>query len=238
MIIIPARLKSTRLPNKVLEKIGEIPMVIKTALCVKDIDTVVIATDSNEVIEVAKEYNIQAIATSSSCQSGTDRIYEAAKKLNLDKDEIILNVQADEPFIEPSVVDELYKLTKKYASNKEVLATTCYKIIDETVANDPNIVKVVTNLEDIALYFSRSKIPFAREDNLKEYKAHLGLYGFTMEKLEKFCNMSGGVLEDIEKLEQLRILDNGYKIALAEVKSNSFGIDTPSDLQKARDKVK
>lgn len=233
MIIIPARLKSTRLPNKVLADIGGTAMVIKTALAVKDIDKVVIATDSKEVIQIAKKYNIEAVLTSSSCKSGTDRIYEAAKILNLNNDEIILNVQADEPFIEKEVVQKLYDLTKKYANSSEIIATSCYKNISSEAANNPNIVKVVTNLDNIALYFSRSKIPYARETNLKEYKAHLGLYGFTMSKLDKFCNMKSGVLEDIEKLEQLRILDNGYKIALTQVQSESFGIDTQEDLEKA-----
>jgi len=235
MIIIPARLKSTRLPNKVLELIGNTPMVIKTAQAVSEIDSVAIATDSEEVLEVAKQYNIKAVLTSSSCKSGTDRIYEAAKKLNLSNDEIIINVQADEPFIEKEVVQKLYNLTKAHSINNQIVATSCYKLIDAKSANDPNIVKVVTNLDNMALYFSRSKIPYAREIELKSYKAHLGLYGFTFKKLEEFCQMQSGILEDIEKLEQLRILDNGYKIALCEVKSNSFGIDTPADLQRARE---
>jgi 3-deoxy-manno-octulosonate cytidylyltransferase (CMP-KDO synthetase) len=234
MIIIPARLKSTRLPNKVLAKIGETPMVIKTAQRVKELDSVVIATDSKEVLEVAKEYDIDAILTSSDHKSGTDRIYEAAKKLNLADNEAIINVQADEPFIEQDVVSKLIELTKKYADTPDIIATTCYKLIDSNHAQDPNIVKVVTNLNNMALYFSRLPIPYARESKLDSYKAHLGLYGFTMQKLEQFCHMGSGILEDIEKLEQLRILDNGYKIALVEVVSSSFGIDTPQDLERAQ----
>ncbi len=233
MIIIPARLASSRFPNKVLADIGGVPMVIRTAKAVENLDSVVIATDSNEVVNVAKEYNIEAVLTSSSCKSGTDRIYEAAKKLNLGKDEIIINVQADEPFIEEDVIEKMLLLTKEHAGNPEVIATTCYKLVDSTAANNPNLVKVVTDLNNFALYFSRSKIPFSREGSLKNYKAHLGLYGFTMEKLEKFCTMQSGILEDIEKLEQLRILDNGYKIALTQVQSYSFGIDTKEDLEKA-----
>jgi len=233
MIIIPARLASSRLPNKVLVKIGSTPMVIKTAFAVESVDRVVIATDSQKVVDVAKQYGFEAILTSQTCRSGTDRIYEACQKLNLLKDEIVINLQADEPFIEVEVVKTILDITKKYAKNSNIIATTCYKTISIKSAKDPNIVKVVTNLENMALYFSRSLIPFSREDNLKEYKAHLGLYGFTVEKLEKFCNMNSGVLEDIEKLEQLRILDNGYKIALAEVRSNSFGIDTKEDLTRA-----
>lgn len=233
MIIIPARLASTRLPNKVLEDINGTPMVIRTALAVESVDSVTIATDSNEVLEVAKSYGINAVLTSQSCKSGSDRIYEAAKKMGLSSDEIVINVQADEPFIEDCVVQSVYDLTKECAKNSDIIATTCYKIVSANDAKDPNLVKVVTNLDNMALYFSRSPIPFSRDGNLNEYKAHLGIYGFTVEKLEKFCNMSGGVLEDIEKLEQLRVLDNGYKIALTEVQSSSFGIDTKEDLEKA-----
>lgn len=233
MIIIPARLASSRFPNKVLAKIDGMPMVVKTAQAVSGIDKVVIATDSKEVAGVTKEFGFEAVLTPESCKSGTDRIYEAAKELELHDDEIIINVQADEPFIETSVVKQMLQLTKKHLKSDEIIATTCYKIINETKAEDPNIVKVVTNLEDIALYFSRSKIPYCRQNELKTYKAHLGLYGFTMKKLELFCTMHPGVLEDIEKLEQLRILDNGYKIALTQVESNSFGIDTPADLELA-----
>ena len=233
MIIIPARVASSRLPNKVLADIGGLPMVIRTAKAVEAVDKVAIATDSQEVLNIAKEYGIEAVLTSSSCKSGTDRIYEASQKLNLADDEIVINVQADEPFIEESVVKSMLDLTKKYASNSEVIATTCYKIVSKHEAQDPNLVKVVTNLDNIALYFSRSAIPYDRDGNLNEYKAHLGLYGFTVGKLEKFCTMQAGVLEDIEKLEQLRVLDNGYKIALTEVKSNSFGVDTQEDLDRA-----
>jgi len=233
MIIIPARLASSRLPNKVLANIGNIPMVIKTAKAVENIDSVTIATDSKEVINVAKNYGINAILTSQSCKSGTDRIYEATQKLNLPKDEIVINVQADEPFIEENVVKAVLDLTKKYANNSDIIATSCYKIVSANKAEDPNLVKVVSNLDNMALYFSRSPIPYSRDTKLNKYKAHLGIYGFTVKKLEKFCTMNSGVLEDIEKLEQLRVLDNGYKIALTEVQSNSFGIDTQEDLKRA-----
>ena len=233
MIIIPARVASSRLPNKVLANIGGLPMVIRTAKAVEAVDNVAIATDSQEVLNIAKEHGIEAVLTSSSCKSGTDRIYEASQKLNLADDEIVINVQADEPFIEESVVKSMLDLTKKYASNSEVIATTCYKIVSKHEAQDANLVKVVTNLDNIALYFSRSPIPYDRDGNLNEYKAHLGLYGFTVGKLAKFCTMQAGVLEDIEKLEQLRVLDNGYKIALTEVKSKSFGVDTQEDLDRA-----
>jgi 3-deoxy-manno-octulosonate cytidylyltransferase (CMP-KDO synthetase) len=115
MIIIPARIGSSRFPNKVLADIGGIPMVVRTAMAVQDIDSVVIATDAQEVVDIAKTHNIEAVITSSAHKSGTDRIYEAARKLGLKEDEVIINVQGDEPFIEHDVVQAIYNLTKKNA---------------------------------------------------------------------------------------------------------------------------
>ncbi len=233
MIIIPARIGSSRFPNKVLADIGGMPMVVRTAKAVEGIDSVVIATDSQEVIEIAKQHNIQAILTSDTHQSGTDRIYEAAQKLNLPQDEVIINVQGDEPFIETEVVKAIYNLTKKNKENHSIMMNSCYKTISNPEADDPNIVKVVTDKNDIALYFSRAKIPYPRDHHFNEYKGHLGIYGFTMKSLEAFCKSSPAPLEDIEKLEQLRALYHGFYIAMIEVKTESFGIDTPEDLEKA-----
>ncbi|PTB88142.1 3-deoxy-manno-octulosonate cytidylyltransferase [cyanobacterium G8-9] len=233
MIIIPARIGSSRFPNKVLADIGGMPMVVRTAKAVEGIDKVVIATDSEEVIEIAQSHNIQAVLTSDKHQSGTDRIYEAAQKLNLAEDEVIINVQGDEPFIETDVVEAIYNLTKKNKNNTSIMMNSCYKIISNPEADDPNIVKVVTDKNDIALYFSRAKIPYPRDHHFNAYKGHLGIYGFTMKSLETFCKSEPAPLEDIEKLEQLRALYHGYKIAMTEVETKSFGIDTPEDLEKA-----
>lgn len=233
MIIIPARIGSSRFPNKVLADIAGIPMVIRTAMAVQTIDKVSIATDSQEVIDIANAYNIQAIMTSNTHQSGTDRIYEAAQKLELSENEIIINVQGDEPFIETTVVDAVYKLTQKNKNNPAILMNSCYKYISNPEADDPNIVKVITDKNDIALYFSRSKIPYPRDHHFNYYKGHLGIYGFSMKGLETFCNTSPSSLEEIEKLEQLRALSHGYSIAMVEVESQSFGIDTEEDLVKA-----
>jgi len=233
MIIIPARVESSRFPNKVLADIDGLPMVIRTAKAVEDIDRVLIATDSKDVIDVAKSSGFDAVMTSSSCSSGTDRIYEAATKLGVNDDEIIINVQADEPFIEDSVVKTLYDLTKEYADDERVIATTLYKLVDYTHAKSPNLVKVVTSIDGKALYFSRALIPYDRDASRDKFKAHLGLYGFTYKKLKAFCQMGNSYLEDIEKLEQLRVLENGYQIAIKEVVSHSFGIDTKEDLERA-----
>jgi len=233
MIIIPARIGSSRFPNKVLADIGGMPMVIRTAKAVESIDTVVIATDSQEVIDIAKHHGISAVLTSNKHQSGTDRIYEAVQILNLDENEVIINVQGDEPFIEKEVVQTIYNLTKKNIENKRVMMNSCYKIISSHEADDPNIVKVVTDSEDIALYFSRAKVPYPRDHHFDRYKGHLGIYGFTVKSLRDFCMFTPAPLEDIEKLEQLRALYHGYEVALIEVNTESFGIDTPEDLEKA-----
>ena len=233
MIIIPARIGSSRFPNKVLADIGGIPMVVRTAMAVDDIDNVVIATDSQEVIDIAMTHGIQAVMTSQEHQSGTDRIYEAVEKLGLSDDEIIINVQGDEPFIETDVVQAIYDLTKKNRECENIMMNSCYKTISNPEADDPNIVKVVTDSDDIALYFSRAKVPYPRDHHFDSYKGHLGIYGFTVKSLRKFCALSPAPLEDIEKLEQLRALHHGYRVAMIEVETESFGIDTQEDLEKA-----
>ena len=233
MIIIPARIGSSRFPNKVLADIGGVPMVVRTAMTVQDIDSVVIATDSQEVIDIAKEHNIAAVMTSVSHQSGTDRIFEAAQKLGLSDNEIIINVQGDEPFIETEVVQAIYDLTLANKNNEKILMNSCYKVISNPEADDPNIVKVVTDSDGIALYFSRAKIPYPRDHHFTAYKGHLGIYGFTVKSLETFCKLDVAPLENIEKLEQLRAQYYGYEVAMVEVNTESFGIDTPEDLEKA-----
>ena len=233
MIIIPARIGSSRFPNKVLADIGGIPMVVRTAMAVQEIDAVVIATDAQEVIEIAKEHGIDAVMTSDTHKSGTDRIYEAAQKLGLAEDDIVINVQGDEPFIEHEVVQAIHDLSKKNASDESIMMNSCYKYLSNPEADDPNIVKVVTDTDDIALYFSRAKIPYPRDHHFDNYKGHLGIYGFTVRSLGRFCALSPAPLEDIEKLEQLRALHHGYRVAMVEVETKSFGIDTQEDLEKA-----
>ncbi len=233
MIIIPARIGSSRFPNKVLADIGGMPMVIRTAKAVMGIDKVAIATDSQKVIDIAKKHKIMAVLTSHTHQSGTDRIYEATQSLKLEDDEIIINVQGDEPFIETDVVKAIYDLTYTNKDNERIMMNSCYKSVSNPEADDPNIVKVITDLDDIALYFSRAKIPYPRDHHFDNYKGHLGIYGFTVKSLREFCNLNPAPLESIEKLEQLRALYHGYDIAMIEVTTESFGIDTVEDLEKA-----
>lgn len=233
MIIIPARLGSSRFANKILVDILGLPMVIRTAQQVQELDKVIIATDSIEVVELAKKYNIEAVMTSSAHNSGTDRINEAANILNLSDEEIVVNVQADEPFIEPEVVQAVINEVEKN-KNEDFTMVSCYKNISSELADDPNHVKVVLDQLGNAIYFSRSKVPYHRDHyETSTYKGHLGIYGFTKKSLNQFCQFTPTQLENIEKLEQLRALANGKMIKMVEVNSRSFGIDTQEDLENA-----
>ncbi len=208
-------------------------MVVRTAMTVQDIDKVVIATDSQEVIDIAAQHDIHAVMTSNIHQSGTDRIYEAAQILGLKENEIVINVQGDEPFIETEVVQAIYDLTQKNRADEKIMMNSCYKYITNPEADDPNIVKVVTDANDIARYFSRAKVPYPRDHHFDSYKGHIGIYGFTVRSLSQFCALSPAPLEEIEKLEQLRALYHGYEVAMVKVVTESFGIDTPEDLERA-----
>jgi len=233
MIIIPARLNSSRFENKILVDILGLPMVIRTAKAVSSLDDVVIATDSQEVIDLAQEYNIKAVLTSTEHQSGTDRINEAVNILNLADDEVVVNVQADEPFIEVEVVQSVIDKVQKL-KDRAFTMVSCYKEISSEMADDPNHVKVICDDNDDAIYFSRSKIPYHRDHyNSSQYKGHLGIYGFTKKSLNTFCSFTPSVLEETEKLEQLRAISNSSKINMVKVSSNSFGIDTKEDLENA-----
>ena len=229
VIIIPARLASTRFPNKILADIHGLPMVIATAKRVEKIDNVAIAADTQEVVNLAQSYGFQAILTSKEHQSGTDRINEAALKLKLPSDEIIINVQADEPFIEEEVVRSVMKRAKQ----TDAMITSACKKIDLLHVKDSNLVKVLLDANQHAIYFSRSPIPYDREGGFDGYFGHLGIYAFRQNALQTFCSLPYAPIEHIEKLEQLRALYHGYTIAMVEVQSQSFGIDTPEDLERA-----
>jgi len=229
VIIIPARLASTRFPGKILADIHGLPMVIATAKRLQNLDNVAIAADTDEVVELAQKHGFKAILTSKNHQSGTDRINEAASKLNLPEDEIIVNVQADEPFIEEAVVRSVIERAQK----TEAMITSACKKIDLLHVKDPNLVKVLLDVHGNAIYFSRSAIPYDREGGFEGYFGHLGIYAFRKNALETFCALPYAPIEHIEKLEQLRAIYHGYKIAMVEVQSQSFGIDMPEDLERA-----
>ena len=233
MIIIPARLESTRFPRKVLADIGGLPMVVRTAQRIAHLDTVVVAADDEKIIDICKEYNIKAMLTSTTHKSGTDRIHECATILNLPDDELIINVQADEPFIEPDVVEALMtKLKESQKNQKDFIMGSCYNAINAEAAKDPNLVKVVIDDIGDAIYFSRAKIPHNQNGDAV-YFGHIGIYGFSKKSLKEFCNLNDAPIEDIEKLEQLRAIYHQKKITMVKVASTGFGIDTKEDLKRA-----
>jgi 3-deoxy-manno-octulosonate cytidylyltransferase (CMP-KDO synthetase) len=233
MIIIPARLASTRFPQKVLVDIGGLPMVVRTAKRVAHLDRVVVAADDEAIIKVCKEHGIEAMLTSTTHKSGTDRIHECATILNLADDEIIVNVQADEPFIEPDVVESLMsKLKELQKEDAPFIMGSCYNAINADSAQDPNLVKVVLDDKENAIYFSRSAIPYNQGGGAK-YFGHIGIYGFSKKSLKEFCTLGDAPIEDIEKLEQLRAIYHAKKITMVKVASTGFGIDTKEDLARA-----
>ncbi len=234
MIIIPARLASTRFPQKVLADIGGLPMVIHTAKRVESLDRVVVACDDEKILEICAQHGIEAHLTSTTQKSGTDRLNECAHLLDIADDELIINVQADEPFIETEVLVQLIKrLNTLKSQNTPFIMASCYNAINTESANDPNMVKVITDDAHNAIYFSRSPIPFNRSGEAS-YFGHIGIYGFTKKSLHDFCALGEAPLEDIEKLEQLRALYHGKKISMVKVASSGFGIDTVEDLERAK----
>lgn len=233
MIIIPARLASTRFPQKVLADIGGLPMVVRTAKRVAHLDRVVVAADDELIISTCKEHGIEAMMTSTTHKSGTDRINECANILNVSDDELVINVQADEPFIETEVVEMLIKrLILLKNSGEEFVMASCYNSINSEAAQDSNLVKVVLDEKDNAIYFSRSAIPYNRSGEA-QYFGHIGIYGFSKKSLHQFCNLKDAPIEDIEKLEQLRAIYHQKKISMVKVASTGFGIDTEDDLKRA-----
>ena len=230
VIIIPARLDSSRLPKKVLLDLkGKtvIQRVYEQCLKVKNVDEVYVATDSLEIKEVCETFTNQVIITKSTHQSGTDRIGEAISDIACD---IVINVQGDEPLIEPELIDSLIQTLKDQPEVPMVTAATPFKITEDI--NDSNMVKVAINQLGKALYFSRSPIPFTRQfpEGLVHYR-HLGIYGYQRELLMQWNQLKPSLLEQAEQLEQLRALDNGVDIAISITESTHPGIDTLEQAQ-------
>ncbi|MDA3046437.1 3-deoxy-manno-octulosonate cytidylyltransferase [Campylobacter sp. VBCF_06 NA8] len=231
MIIIPARLASTRFKNKILCEFAGVPMFIKTAQNAAKVDSVLIAVDDEKILQIAKDYGFCAVMTDENHQSGTDRINEAVKNANLNDDEILINVQADEPFFETQNLIKFKEFATSAIKNGAFMAS-CYKKIDEKSAQDPNLVKVILDNHGFAIYFSRAPIPYPRAE-FKDYLGHIGIYAYSAKTLREFCALPPSVLENTEKLEQLRALSAGKKIAMLQIETNSVGIDTQEDYEKA-----
>jgi 3-deoxy-manno-octulosonate cytidylyltransferase (CMP-KDO synthetase) len=228
VIIIPSRLASTRLPNKPLADIMGKPMIIRVAeqATKANIGEVIIACGDQEILGVVKEHGFNGVLTDPKLQSGSDRVYEAYEKLNLNA-EVILNVQGDLPIISPKVIKQIYN---QLIDSKTDIATAAAKIVDEEEKVNPNVVKAVIAKNNHALYFTRSKCPYGEGDLYH----HIGIYAYTNAALKSFVALEQSPLERRESLEQLRALENGMTISVAIVDEVPIGVDTPADLEKAR----
>ena len=234
--VIPARYASTRLPGKVLLPIAGKPMiqhVWERTKKSKLLSDVWIAADDQKIMEAARKFGAKAVLTSVHHQSGTDRIAEAVKNIKVD---IVVNIQGDEPLIDVRVIDALVKVLLK---NKSYPMATVIKRIDRSDdIHNPNIVKVVVDAHQDALYFSRSEIPFNRDrDNGVDYFKHLGIYAYRKNFLLRLTKMPPSRLENIEKLEQLRVLEAGYKIKTILTDVETIGVDTAEDLKKVEKRL-
>jgi 3-deoxy-manno-octulosonate cytidylyltransferase (CMP-KDO synthetase) len=235
--IIPARLASTRLPGKMLADIAGIPMVIRVALQARKSKAarVMIATDHADIAAAAAYHGVEVLMTLAHHPSGTDRLAEAAEQLGLEHDDIVVNVQGDEPFINPLLINQVANLL---AAHPEAAMSTCAKPFANTDNFlQPNMVKVVCNQMQEALYFSRAPIPWHNTSQLETIKPlhHIGLYAYRAGFLQKFPKLPRSPLESSESLEQLRALEYGYRIKVMITTNHiGFGIDTPFDLDHAR----
>lgn len=235
--VIPARYASTRFPGKPLADIAGKPMierVYERAAKAKLIDEVVVATDDERIFSVVEGFGGKVVMTCANHPSGTDRLAEVAQMYE-DAD-IILNVQGDEPLIEPKLID---MLTEELLKDDNLSMATAKVLLKEKEFSDPAAVKVVTDKNCYALYFSRSLLPYPRNqlENLTLYK-HIGIYAYKRDFLLKFAKMEQSYLEQIEGLEQLRALENGYKIKVIETDFLCIGVDTPADLEEVNHLLK
>lgn len=230
--IIPARYASSRFPGKPLADIHGKPMfwhVYQRAIQSKSLTAVYLATDSMRIATAAKELDVPVIMTRNDHHSGTDRVLEAARTLKAENEAIIINIQGDEPVLEPTMLDQLVAPFQ----TPGVQVTTLARPITPEQAENPNQVKVVRAVDGRGLYFSRAPVPFAR-DGQSEFLGHIGLYGFRFATLENFQRLGESPLEHMEKLEQLRLLEAGIPIHVIVTQYESIGVDTTEDLQKVR----
>ncbi|MGA7110607.1 MAG: 3-deoxy-manno-octulosonate cytidylyltransferase [Terracidiphilus sp.] len=230
--VIPARLASTRLSRKVLREIAGHPMVEwvwRAASASGLMDPVVVATDSDEVAAVCRARAIPVVMTSPACASGSDRVREVAGQIEAD---VYVNIQGDEP----TLTGEFFKPLLALFDRPEVeVATLAVRCPPDEFGN-PNAVKVVTALDGRGLYFSRATIPFDRDaTGFAGYRKHLGIYAYRKAALEKFGALAPSPLETLERLEQLRLLENGIGIYVAEAPADTIGVDTEEDLQRAEE---
>jgi 3-deoxy-manno-octulosonate cytidylyltransferase (CMP-KDO synthetase) len=231
MAVIPARWGSTRFEGKVLADLAGKPLVQhvwERACQCKSLDEIIIACDDERVLTVVKSFGAKGVLTSKDHSCGTDRIAEVV--LSQDDVGIVLNIQGDEPLLDPRSIDNLiYTMSQ----DRSCQMATLIKVLDNPqLLGDPNVVKVIIDAKGYAIYFSRAEIPFLREKGAVVFYQHIGIYAFTREFLFTFKNLPRLQLEKAEKLEQLRAIENGYRIKTVVTEADFVGVDTPEDLKK------
>lgn len=242
--IIPARYASSRLPGKVLEKIGSKTMLqrVYERTLQAGLDQVVIATDDERVVSHVESFGAKVVNTSENLQSGTERCAEALRKLEVSYD-VIVNVQGDEPFINPEQIRRL-AASLQDADPHAAIATLTQPITDPDVLKSPNTVKVIQDQQGRAIYFSRFPIPYQQKTKLPDwvnqhaYFQHIGIYAYRASVLPELVKLPESTLEKAESLEQLRWLEHGYAIQLVHTDGKGIGVDTPEDLEAAREYLK
>jgi len=240
-VIIPARYASTRLPGKPLLDLGGQPMIVRVVEAARrsGAERVVVATDDARIHDAVRDFGAEVVMTRADHVSGTDRLAEAITALGLDDDEIVVNLQGDEPLMDPGLV---WRVAEALAVRPEAdMATACHAIISREEFLNPNVVKVVTDHQGYALYFSRAPIPWPREVMLGKSTApikafrHIGLYAYRAGFVARYAAWPACPLEATESLEQLRVLWQGGKIAVVEAdQAPPGGVDTPEDLERVR----
>jgi 3-deoxy-manno-octulosonate cytidylyltransferase (CMP-KDO synthetase) len=244
VVIVPARLASTRLPRKPLADIGGVPMVVRVAraAAASGAERVAVAADSPEIVDACSAHGVEAMLTRADHASGTDRLAEAVECLGLADDAIVVNVQGDEPLMPAAVVRRVAEALEQKTDC--AIATACHPLHDAAEFFSPNVVKVVTDANGRALYFSRAPIPWSRDafaagrDRLPPglpARRHIGLYAYRAGFLRRFPQLPPAPLEQHESLEQLRALAHGFGIAVVELQAAlPPGVDTPEDLERIR----
>jgi 3-deoxy-manno-octulosonate cytidylyltransferase (CMP-KDO synthetase) len=233
-VIIPARYASSRFPAKPLADIAGMPMVVR--VCERAAQSgaaaVHVATDDERIASTVRAHGHSALMTRADHASGTERIAEAAQALGLDDEHIVVNVQGDEPLIAPELIAQVASLLGERSD--AAMSTACHEIHDPAALGNPNVVKVVLDARGYALYFSRSQIPYPREQGGRWYR-HAGIYGYRVGFLERYCALAPSPLERTEALEQLRVLWHGHRIVVAlSQRDGAPGVDTPQDLEAVR----
>ncbi len=242
--IIPARYASTRLPGKPLVDIGGKSMVqrvVEQASRSKSIERIVVATDDPRIVEHVQAFGGEAVLTSPDHHSGTDRCNEALELIGRDRFDAVVNIQGDEPFIAPEQIDLVCEVL---ASSALGIATLAQVVTDDRDLDDPGEVLITTDAEMNALYFSRSPIPFLHKKSDRpqheqfRFLKHVGLYAFRSEVLQRIVKLQPSSLEKAESLEQLRWLENGFKVKIGITSHDSFCVDTAADLEEARKRIR